>query len=143
MITPLTKAEWKGMSGKAQWDVISALRGPDLSNSGTIKWFTTSVIRGKLREVMRVGGQVNEDLNLIILPGTFSSPIVAGLFDAEHFLTHISTAASWLSIPVRRVPPQDFWAPYRSYELAARRFDEVIGSQTLVDHIHFLATRGY
>lgn len=39
-----------------------------MPNSETVKWFTTSVIRGKMRKVMRVGGTVNTDLDLIILP---------------------------------------------------------------------------
>lgn len=71
-LKPLTQTEWEAFTPKQKWDVIVALRGPDVAGSETIKWFTTSVIRGRMRQVMRVGGQVNTDLNLIILPSSWS-----------------------------------------------------------------------
>jgi hypothetical protein len=73
-LIPLSTKEWDAFTPKQRWDVIVALRGPDVARSEIIKWFTTSVIRGKMREVMRVGGQVNNDLNLIILPAGMSAP---------------------------------------------------------------------
>jgi hypothetical protein len=68
---PLSREEWEKFTPKMQWDIKVALRGPDLYASDTTKWFTTSIIRGKMREVCRVGGLVNDDLNLIILPSHF------------------------------------------------------------------------
>lgn len=67
-MVPLTATQWESFTPKQKWDVIVALRGPDTHNSETMKWFTTAVIRGKMRKVMRVGGMVNPDLNLIIIP---------------------------------------------------------------------------
>lgn len=67
-VKPITQKEWDALSPKQKWDSIVGLRGPDVSPSDVIKWFTTSVIRARLSGVMRVGGQVNQDLNLVIIP---------------------------------------------------------------------------
>lgn len=72
-LKPLSREEWDKFTPKMQWDVKVALRGPDLAMSDTTKWFTTSVIRGKMRDVSRVGGLINDDLNLILIPSSLSS----------------------------------------------------------------------
>lgn len=76
---PIDKAFWDHLSEKQKWDSIVGLRGPDLGPSGSIKWFTTSVIRHRLSGVMRVGGQVNPDLNAIVVPigGVYPSKTAA------------------------------------------------------------------
>lgn len=67
-LTPFSEAEWNRLTPKQQWDTIVALRGPDFRGSETVKWYTTSVIRGKMRKILRVGGTVNTDLNLVVIP---------------------------------------------------------------------------
>lgn len=67
-LKPFTSEEWARLTPKQQWDTIVALRGPDLRGSDSAKWYSTSVIRGKMRGILRVGGMVNTDLNLMILP---------------------------------------------------------------------------
>lgn len=108
-LAPLTSEEWDHMGGKARWDAIVALRGPDLVNSGVLKWFTTSVIRHRLSAVMRVGGMVNTQLPCVVLAhGGFGLPSKAS-FDLEHFRNHIHEAADWLKIPIVWTP-EDIWA---------------------------------
>lgn len=93
----ITKAFWEGLSGKAKWDSVVSLRGPDLNNSGMIKMFTTSVVRYRLSGVMRVGGQIS-NLGCIIIPkGRLFKDEV---FDEDHFFTHIREAAYHLDIPI-------------------------------------------
>ena len=114
MMKPFTKEQWDALPPKGKWDVQVALRGPDLPAPSVIKWFSTSVIRGKMKEVTRVGGLVNDSLNLIILPSDakfFKVPsdlkekviIQMGFspfFDQHHFWEHVRVAATWLGIPV-------------------------------------------
>lgn len=102
----MTKEEFEGLSGKAQWDVKVALRGPDVKRSNTAKWFTTSVIRHKVSNIMRVGGTVNDHLNLIIIPdnpGAIRTGELLG-WDASHFINHIIEAAQILSIRCIPIP---------------------------------------
>ncbi len=89
-IVPLTPNEWAALSGKAKWDIMCALRGPDLEHEA-LKWHTTAVIRGKMRECIRVGGVVNYVQGAILLPR----------LDARyaHFHSHIREAAVWLRVP--------------------------------------------
>lgn len=126
-IAPLSIREWNALSPKAQWDVISALRGPDLlityplpldryafwgvregSNpppidvTVAVKYHTTAVIRAKMREVLRVGGMVNEHSTCITLPVHWSWP--------HHFPQHVRDAARHLRIVVRCCPVEDFIA---------------------------------
>lgn len=113
----LTKEGWKELGPKAQWDVQVALRGPDCNNSETIKWFSTAVIRGHVRNVMRTGGTNNTDLHLVIIPeGWQYLPLYNSedkelkktlraqhpllFWNASHFLQHVIEAAQWLSIPM-------------------------------------------
>lgn len=95
MNTPLQKSEWEQFEGKARWDIMSALRGPDF-RSLTLKWFATSVIRGKMQEVIRVGGVVNEDLPFLILPTPNASGF--GKFEVNHWRSHVIEAANWLGM---------------------------------------------
>jgi hypothetical protein len=119
-MTPLTKEQWDQLGDKPRWDVIVALRGPDIPHSETLKWFTTSVIRGKVRKVMRVGGLVNQHLGMVVLPKhpheLMELPTtLKGIEDVArvrwspaHFLQHVAEAADWLSIPVLYIP-NDVW----------------------------------
>lgn len=132
-LTPLTIDEWNSLSPKAKWDTIVALRGPDMPNSEAIKWFSTSVIRGRLRDCMRVGGAINPDLNLVIVP---SSPLEWGdvlqetrrelrgrLWDYGHFFQHIEEAAMWIGIPVLKL--SSYWPSIESgggIRVASERF---------------------
>ena len=105
----LTKEAWSRMSGKEQWDIQVALRGPDSFYGETVKWYTTAVIRGKVQEVMRVGGTVNNYLNLVILPGHGS--IVDKKkrdWNCGHFVEHVQLAAHHLKIPCLTIP-NELW----------------------------------
>lgn len=109
-LTPLpklTEDEWAKFEGKARWDSIVGLRGPDLVNSSTLKWFTSSVIRHKMSGIMRVGGLVNSTLPFVVLPELYSEvpvPRGRGGFDWHHFADHVREAADWLDIPKCEVP---------------------------------------
>ena len=92
----VTKAQWANLSPKQQWDCLVALRGPDCFQSDKIKWFTTSVIRGQMGEIMRVGGLVNNEMKLVILPHDLCIPNPIVVKDhplqfgwcGDHFFTH-------------------------------------------------------
>ena len=111
---PITREQWESMSDKAHWDVKVSLRGPDSYYGETLKWFTTSVIRGQMKDVFRVGGTVNSDLKLIILPKSdhYDKPISEDLgrfaWNADHFIEHVRQAADWIGIPVLKIP-KELW----------------------------------
>lgn len=103
----MTKTQWAKLTDKQQWDIIVALRGPDSNYGETLKWFTTSVIRGQMAPVMRVGGTVNKDLKLVVLPiGSHSKPSIQTAFSGSeawnygHFVEHIQEAAYNLGLEV-------------------------------------------
>ena len=102
----MTQQEWTNLSEKARWDIVAALRGPDLCVAG-LKWFTTSVIRGRVVEIFNSHGLVNTDLNLVILPQGNVSTVKHRKdgFDFNHFYNHIQAAAEWLGLPILRVDP--------------------------------------
>ena len=110
----MTKSGWADLSDKAQWDIKVALRGPDANFPETLKWFTTSVIRGQVREVFRVGGLVNADLNLVVLPyGSLeeedsSYPPQPFRWNYDHFFTHVQEAAFHLGVPKLQLPGQTY-----------------------------------
>jgi hypothetical protein len=108
-LPPLVQDDWDKLPPKAKWDSIVALRGPDLKNSETLKWFTTSVIRHRLSGVMRVGGLVNSSLPFMVVP-SYSPSNKGSEFSLEHFLGHVTEAASWLSIPMVMIEPQTWLA---------------------------------
>lgn len=94
---PISKSTWEEMGGKAKWDSIVALRGPDLKGSELLKMFTTSVIRHRLSGVMRVGGQISQ-LGCIVVPN--GAIIKSDKFDDQHFFAHVREAAYHLAIPI-------------------------------------------
>lgn len=111
ILFPLNPEEWKGMHGKAQWDSMVALRGPDYVGYETLKFLTTSVIRHRLSDCFRVGGLVNRQIPFIVLPNDNGVAAFGGgkaKFDYSHFLNHIQTAAQWLSIPIVFVQGETF-----------------------------------
>lgn len=101
----MTKAEWDDLSAKAQWDIKVALRGPDSYYGETLKWYTTSVIRGQIRDVFRVGGTINTTLEAIITPkrgcllGADSTT-----WNHNHFIEHVRLAATHLRIQDIKIP---------------------------------------
>lgn len=104
---------WKNLSGKSQWDVTVALRGPDVKRSEVIKSFTTSVIRSNMSGIIRVGGQLS-DYGFVLLPNgsVFKAPkqdptlpVTFLRPDMDHFLGHVSEAANILGIPIVYVDP--------------------------------------
>jgi hypothetical protein len=110
-LAPLTQAEWDGLSGKAKWDSQVALRGPDLVGSQDVKIFTTSIIRYRLSQVMRVGGLVNDWLPFTIVPQGTSGLVSARArfqFDWSHFIGHVIEACNWLSIPMIQIATEDW-----------------------------------
>lgn len=106
----LTPDEWKNMNGKAQWDSMVALRGPDYSGYETLKYLTTSVIRHRLSDCFRVGGLVNRAIPFVTLPKDQGVAAFGGKakFDFSHFLGHVQTAATWLNIPIVYVSGETF-----------------------------------
>ncbi len=107
----MTKTRWAELSEKQQWDVQVALRGPDCQYSESIKWVTTSVIRWALHTIMRVGGILNEDLKLIIIPSDCWSlnkevkhATRVMCWSPQHFFQHVAEAAKVCEIPVVSVP---------------------------------------
>lgn len=102
MLIPFEPDKWDSLTEKQRWDCLVALRGPDLSTySEAVKWFSTSVIRGKLANCFRVGGLVNRDFNLIITPG---DKVGWKHFNASHFFGHVCEAADILGIPRISIP---------------------------------------
>lgn len=113
----MTKEQWANLTPKAQWDIMVALRGPDLNGSNGLKWITASVIRGEMQNVFRVGGLVNSSLHAVFIPNSWGSGSASwlypdpdvfkgqwgqssfGLWSGYHFFEHIITAASHLNIP--------------------------------------------
>lgn len=109
----MTQIEWDKLPEKARWDIISALRGPDVVHSDNIKWFGTSVIRAKMITLTNTHGLVNNSLNLILVPSdhrllskeelkTYTDAKLPTdmLVDGNHFFNHLITAAQWLKIPL-------------------------------------------
>ncbi|MGE3341558.1 MAG: hypothetical protein AB7J46_06715 [Candidatus Altimarinota bacterium] len=111
-MSTLTTERWNELSDKARWDIFAAMRGPDSFYGETLKWFTTAVIRGRVRRVYRVGGTVNQKLKLVVLPDQrgcgISSYSASGktAWNASHFVEHIEQAAAWLGVPVLWIPEQ-------------------------------------
>lgn len=102
---PITKAQWADYKGKQRWDVLVALRGPDLKGSEVLKWFTTAVIRHRMSTAERVGGTVNHQLGFVVIPSGYGYSYDSNSkFDASHFLEHVHVAANHLGIPVVGVP---------------------------------------
>lgn len=104
----MDKEQWKNLSGKCQWDVTVALRGPDVKRSEVIKSFTTSVIRSCMSRIIRVGGQLS-DYGFVLLPSGSvfkapkqdpSQPVTFLRPDMDHFLGHVREAADILDIPI-------------------------------------------
>lgn len=72
-MTPISLEKWQKFSAKQKWDILVTLRGPD-QREGAIKWFTTSVIRHMMENVLialigkSAGGMINSTFPAIILP---------------------------------------------------------------------------
>ena len=116
----ITRAQWESLNDKAKWDIKVALRGPDSYYGETLKWFTTSVIRGHVRKVFRVGGTVNKDLNLVILPDNDSDRTATKeKWNASHFTGHITSAAEWLNIPILHIPAKEWHTIMKSNSISS------------------------
>lgn len=148
-LTPISEEAWSQFSGKAKWDCVVALRGPDLVYSANLKWFTSSVIRYALSKVMRVGGLVNTSLPMVILPendawGGYQVP--KGNFDGGHFLGHILEAAEYLSIPIAKVPAETYNLVYQPgqhyYDLELKFYQVMEAGPTKTTLGKLLALRG-
>ena len=90
---------WQAISPKQRWDVVTALRGPDLVGSrGTLlKFITSAVIRHTVRAVVKPkgGSALMNSVSVIMLPvGMKAAP-----FAVDHFLGHIQDAADILDLP--------------------------------------------
>lgn len=126
LLEPITKTVWASLSDKQRWDVQSSLRGPDIAvGSDPIKYFSTSVIRGKMRNAIRVGGLVNQDLNLVIIPNGYrldqgDKPTKKFTFSGNHFFHHVAEAAAILGIPT-------IWLPSDEYTKALLACGENVG----------------
>lgn len=115
----MTKPQWAQLTEKQQWDTIVALRGPDSNYGETLKWFTTSVIRGQMAPIMRVGGLVNTDLKLVVLPNG-GSEVGHGYegWNHGHFCQHISEAAVNLGLNILWLPASDWHKVMRMRHIA-------------------------
>ena len=96
----MTPTQWANLPDKGRWDIMVALRGPDAPSPEVMKWFTSSVIRGQVREVFNSHGLVNSDLQLVVLPTGYGK---SNGWNREHFCSHIHSAAGWLGLPVLSV----------------------------------------
>ena len=114
----MTKTRWAELTGKQQWDVQVALRGPDCQQSENIKWITTSVLRWAMHTVMRVGGTINEDLRVTIIPAdphevdrvVRSSKLLKVLcWSPAHFFQHVREASGVLGIGCWSLPNEDYF----------------------------------
>lgn len=139
----MNREQWEALADKGQWDVKVALRGPDSYFGETLKWFTTAVIRGQVREIFRVGGSVNSDLKLVILPKGYTydnpGPEAESKFswNATHFIEHVGQAATWLGIPTLKIP-RELWnkTMQRSrHEQAAREILDYFQSKQVKDEL--------
>ena len=102
----LTAAQWAAFTDKQRWDVITALRGPDMGGS-LLKLLTTAVIRGEVQSVLRTDGtsaMVVEQPRVVLLPAGYANPSMS------HFCGHVADAASVLGLPIGRVP----WQVYQT-----------------------------
>lgn len=104
-MSTITRETWDGLPDKAKWDVKVAMRGPDRHHSDVLKWFTTSVLRGHVREVFRVGGLVNNKFKHVYVGigrTSFTEETRKELeqWNYNHFHSHITEAACWLNLPV-------------------------------------------
>ena len=93
-VKAITREEWKALTHKQRWDVVSALRGPDLFkdiHSDAIKYLSTAVIRHAVREVFPVNSAVVNRKNTIC--------VVPSHHAWAHFASHIVDAAKVLDIP--------------------------------------------
>ena len=112
----MNKDQWASLNPKQQWDCLVALRGPDCYDSDRIKWFTTAVIRGQMASIIRVGGLVNTEFKLVILPEglVIHNPTLplekSYIFRwcADHFFVHTYEAASHLGVPILYISG-DMW----------------------------------
>lgn len=118
-LTPLTKEAWKALTSKQRWDVITAMRGPDM-HSATLKWLTTSILRFMTTGVLRQEGtsaMVNLHVPFILFSGLPSG--MSGAFDFDHFICHVRDAAQILGVPL---------VPVRPMEMAQLVFAGSVGS---------------
>ena len=110
----MTREQWDSLCEKGQWDVKVALRGPDSYFGETLKWFTTAVIRGQMKDIFRVGGSVNPDLKLVILPKSdYHTEVIEenlgrNAWNSGHFIEHVRQAADWMGIPTLKIP-RELW----------------------------------
>lgn len=124
----MNKERWDHMAGKPQWDIQVALRGPDSYYGEVLKWFTTAVIRGHMRGVIRVGGSINADLKLVVLPkhsSLHSEAIERSKWNAAHFVEHVHLAADHIGIPVLRIPGE-LWHRVMQYDSQSEAAREIL-----------------
>jgi hypothetical protein len=92
----MTKDLWETLSGKERWDLMVAMRGPDVDNSQIslrIKTLTTAVLRGVMQDVYRVGGTIGKPKSIVV-PEDVHKSLFPG---ALHFFGHIYDAAHILT----------------------------------------------
>lgn len=108
----ITKSTFEALSEKEKWDIFVAMRGPDCQFSETVKYYTTSVLRFWMSKVIRVGGLVNHDLKLILIPKwgieKYSGTIPGWQKDHtswnyDHFFEHVRSAAQALGVPELKI----------------------------------------
>ncbi len=108
-LAPCSKEFWKALTSKQRWDVLTAMRGPDLKPGCGLKWFTTAVLRLVTRDVLRQDGtsaQINGQIPWVtVSPSGLPSGFMVG-FEYKHFAQHVIDAANILKVPVVNV---DHW----------------------------------
>lgn len=109
---PFPQDKWKGMGPKPQWDVLTAMRGPDFALNPSLKWATTAVLRARMRKILRPEGgsaMTNGVLGFIVVP--YGTTLTRGLmhpFDVSHFIQHAVEAAQLTGVSVMTIP-EDRW----------------------------------
>lgn len=129
----MNRDQWDALTPKGRWDIIVAQRGPDSKAGDVLKWFTTSVIRSEVGQILRAWGGsalVNDDLKAIILPaGPPTGKKGIDGFDWSHFLEHIHSAATYLGLPIGHVSSELYYEAiternlYAAAAMMSKEFD--------------------
>jgi len=119
----MTRQKWLNLTEKQRWDVMVALRGPDIHKSTTLKWYTTAVIRAQVFPIIRCEGgsaTVNDRDSFVVVPNYVGSN--EGTFDLDHFIGHIHKACEPLDLKMVKIPWEAYQAGLREdiYHAAKR-----------------------
>lgn len=117
VLSQVSPEKWEKFSGKAKWDVLVAMRGPDSYDPyESIKLTTSSVLRHVMGKAIRTGGMINTSLPFVTIPTPNATQRKSGgllipdwrFFNGEHFFGHVGEAANYCDVPIWYCP-RDLW----------------------------------